>query len=273
MICFQVIISSHFALNSLFRLNMYTAPAYFMAIIVFITLVLLATYFQDRARHKTQSTQKKSARRTAIDDVANQTTFIGLTTYDCCILGCMLLNVSTKGSIAAFETMGISYANSSFSIPPIEAGVDVASCGTIGVIALLSMGWFYKHFTDIQLIVGGMLIMVVGIWSLTLINDDPDANGKWRFVFAIFMLYSVGYPIGHTALLGLFSKIVGRRPQGTLMGWFASAGSLARIFFPVMAGYVASVDIKDLFIILASILSASAMFVLMSRKKLTLLSS
>jgi ceroid-lipofuscinosis MFS transporter 7 len=134
------------------------------------------------------------------------------------------------------------------------------------------MGWFYKHFSDIQLIVGGMSIMVVGISSLTLISDDPDANGKWRFVFAIFMLYSVGYPIGHTALLGLFSKIVGRRPQGTLMGWFASAGSLARILFPVMTGYVASVDIKDVFVILGSILSASAMFVLMSRKKLTLLS-
>jgi ceroid-lipofuscinosis MFS transporter 7 len=252
---------------------MYTAPAYFMAIIVLFTLVLLFTYFQDRTRLKTQSTQKKSARRSAIDDVANQTTFIGLTTYDCCILGCMFLNVSTKGSIAAFETMGISFANSSFSIPPVEAGLDVASCGTIGVIALLSMGWFYKHFTDIQLIVGGMSIMVVGIWSLTLIGDDPDANGKWRFLFAIFMLYSVGYPIGHTALLGLFSKIVGRRPQGTLMGWFASAGSLARILFPVITGYVASVDIKDVFIILASILSASAIFVLMSRKKLTLLSS
>lgn len=185
----------------------------------------------------------------------------------------MLLNVSTKGSIAAFETMGIAYANASFAILPAEAGMDVAACGTIGVISLLSMGWFSAHFSDVQLIVGGMMVMVVGILSLTLIGDDPDANANWRFVFAIFMLYSIGYPIGHTALLGLFSKIVGRRPQGTLMGWFASAGSLARIVFPVMSGYVASMDIKNLFFILSSILSASALFVVMNRKKLTLLSS
>ena len=264
---------SFFPIHRLFRLNMYTAPAYFMGIICLITLALLAIFFQDRTRLKTVSSQKKSKRRHAIDDVAMQTTIIGLTTYDCCILGCMLLNVSTKGSIAAFETMGIAYANSSFAILPAEAGMDVAACGTIGVISLLSMGWFSAHFSDVQLIVGGMLVMVVGILSLTLIGDDPEANANWRFVFAIFMLYSIGYPIGHTALLGLFSKIVGRRPQGTLMGWFASAGSLARIAFPVMSGYVASMDIKNLFFILSSILSASALFVVMNRKKLTLLSS
>ena len=70
-----------------------------------------------------------------------------------------------------------------------------------------------------------------------------------------------------------FSAVVGRRPQGTLMGWFASAGSFARIAFPVMAGLVAAGDIRNLFIILSSVLLASTMFVLMSRKTLTLLSS
>ncbi len=37
-------------------------------------------------------------------------------------------------------------------------------------------------------------------------------------------------------VLGLFSKVVGAQPQGTLMGWFGSAGALARTFFPVVAG-------------------------------------
>jgi len=57
------------------------------------------------------------------------------------------------------------------------------------------------------------------------------------------------------------------------MGWFASAGSFARITFPVMAGFVAAVDMRDLFIILASILTVSTLFVIMSRKTLALLSS
>ena len=37
-------------------------------------------------------------------------------------------------------------------------------------------------------------------------------------------------------VLGLFSKVVGAQPQGALLGWFGSAGSLARIGFPVIAG-------------------------------------
>lgn len=57
------------------------------------------------------------------------------------------------------------------------------------------------------------------------------------------------------------------------MGWFASAGSFARITFPVMAGIVAANDIRNLFVILASILTASTIFVIMSRKTLNLLSS
>jgi ceroid-lipofuscinosis MFS transporter 7 len=57
------------------------------------------------------------------------------------------------------------------------------------------------------------------------------------------------------------------------MGWFASAGSIARITFPVMAGFVAAGNIRNLFVILASVLTASAFFVLMSRKTLALLSS
>ena len=57
------------------------------------------------------------------------------------------------------------------------------------------------------------------------------------------------------------------------MGWFASAGSIARITFPVMAGFVAAVDIRYLFVILSSVLTVSTILVFLSRKTLALLSS
>lgn len=185
---------------------MYTAPAYFMAFICLITLIMLTTFFQDRLRLATQKDKKKSKRRSAIDEMANQTTMIGLTTYDACILGCMLLNIATKGSIGSFETVGVNYAETFFGISPEGAGTYVGSCGTIGVITLLSMGWFSVHATDVQLICGGMLVMVAGIMSLAFVAEDPDNNPSWRYLFAIFMVYSIGYPIGHTAVIGLFSK-------------------------------------------------------------------
>ena len=74
-------------------------------------------------------------------------------------------------------------------------------------------------------------------------------------------------------ILMIIVTVVGRRPQGTLQGWFASAGSLARIFFPVMSGYISEYDdITTVFIVLFVVLVVSNIFVAMSSKTLTLLS-
>jgi MFS transporter, ceroid-lipofuscinosis neuronal protein 7 len=196
----------HDMYGSIFRLNMYTAPAYFMGGVVSITIILILVYFRDRVKiHTSKDSKRKSAKRASIDDHANQTTFVGLTVYDCCILGCMLLNVSTKGSIGSFETLGINIAEIQFNMTSATAGTIVASCGTIGVAALLSMGYLATFFNDIQLICGGMVIMCCGILNLAFL-DDTSSNPSWKFILAIFLVYSIGYPIGHTAVIGLFSK-------------------------------------------------------------------
>ena len=185
---------------------MYTAPAYFMNLVITATIISMVMFFRDRVRmQQPKDTTKKSAKRQAIEDAANNMTFVGLTVYDCCILGCMLLNVSTKGSISAFETLGVRIADSHFDIENSQAGVIVATCGSIGVFSLLSMGHLARFFSDIQLICGGMLIMSCGVLSLGFLEQDA-VNPSWKFLTAIFLIYSVGYPIGHTAVIGLFSK-------------------------------------------------------------------
>ena len=177
-----------------------------MNFVITATIILMLLFFRDRIRIKApKNNAKKSAKRAAIDDKANTVTFLGLTVYDCCILGCMLLNVSTKGSISAFETLGVSIADSHFGMDSSSAGVIVATCGSIGVLSLLSMGHLARFFTDIQLICGGMLIMSCGVLSLGFLEQDV-VNPSWKFLTAIFLIYSVGYPIGHTAVIGLFSK-------------------------------------------------------------------
>ncbi|CAJ1965809.1 unnamed protein product [Cylindrotheca closterium] len=255
------------------RINMFTAPAYFMSITVALTIYMLLMHFQDRARSQNPKDIKKmSAKRAAIDDHANQMTMVGLSIYDCCIVGCMLLNVATKGSIGCFETLGISIAESLFGISSTMAGTIVGSCGTIGVISLLSMGKISQFLSDIQMICGGMFVMAIGILSLTFVEENGD-NPSWVYMLSFFLIYSIGYPISHTAVISLFSKIVGRRPQGTLLGWFASAGSLARLVFPVVSGYVEHyLGIVTLFYILTGVLGVSTVVTLYNQKTLTMLS-
>ncbi|CAN0428886.1 unnamed protein product, partial [Ectocarpus fasciculatus] len=114
-----------------------------------------------------------------------------------------------------------------------QAGSVFATCGAIGVCTLFSMRLLCEHFNDIQLVLGGISLMIVTCAMLAL---PPTCISLHVFIAAVFLVYSIGYPIGHTAVLALFSKVVGTQPQGTLMGWFGSAGALARATFPVLAG-------------------------------------
>mmetsp|Transcript_7362 Transcript_7362/g.16694 ORF Transcript_7362/g.16694 Transcript_7362/m.16694 type:complete len:503 (-) Transcript_7362:126-1634(-) len=258
-----------------FIFDQYSAAAYFMASLCVMALFLLLTGFQARYRTKPAPKGKKSQRRMEQDGVANRVTWCNLSVYNAALLGCMLLNVSTKGSIGSFETMGISFAESHFGLEPAVAGTIVSICGMIGVCSLLSMSFIGRILTDIQMIIGGISVCAVGIitfGSLTSIEDGAE-NSIVHYIIGIFLIYGIGYPIGHTAVIGLFSKVVGRRPQGTLQGWFASAGSLARILFPIMAGYITQYDdITTVFIVLFVILVISNIFVAISAPTLIALS-
>ena len=198
---------------------MFTAPAYFMSGLVLTSIFLMSKHFKPVPRQKEAA--KTTAKRLddvvqSYDDHANRLTCcLGqLSVYDCCILGCMVLNVSTKGSISTFETLGISYGMSHFGMEPSQAGTIVATCGSMGVVALLWMSTssLAKSISDIHLISFGMVVMATGFASLT-VGAPVDANQgginsdiSWKFASAVFMIYSIGYPIGHTAVLGLFSK-------------------------------------------------------------------
>jgi ceroid-lipofuscinosis MFS transporter 7 len=71
-----------------------------------------------------------------------------------------------------------------------------------------------------------------------------------------------------------FCAVVGRRPQGELLGWFASSGSLARMFFPIMAGYIVNYkNVETLFGIEVVVILISIGFLFWVRNTLTILSS
>jgi hypothetical protein len=67
--------------------------------------------------------------------------------------------------------------------------------------------------------------------------------------------------------------VVGRIAQGPLQGWFAAAGSLSRILFPIMAGYIAHYDdMTTIFIVLFVVLVVANITVAMTARTLTVLS-
>jgi len=103
------------------------------------------------------------------------------------------------------------------------------------VISLLSLGFLHRFFNDVKLMIIGISVMLLSCLLLIQFNGSISFE---RFLFAIILMYSFGYPVGHTSVLTSFSKIIGNKPQGLLLGWFSSAGSLARVFFPILAGTI-----------------------------------
>lgn len=169
-----------------------------------LSLFLLTRYFEDRKRISNK--KKQSSRQKANEEFANTSTCFGLCSIrTCCLIGCMAMNAFTKGPMSCFETIGIEFAQSRFDMHRAEAGIIVATMGLTGAILLLTMGVLSQRIDDTKLTIGGILFFVIGIFMNTLLDED-DINPKWKYTLSMFCCYSIGYPICHTALVGLFSK-------------------------------------------------------------------
>ena len=195
---------------SVFAVNEYTAPAIFMALATATLFYLLYIYFEDAQKaHQNDGKKKLSARRQACQDLHDEPVCCGqLTKHTLCLIACMFLNVFVKGPMSCFETLGVEFANSTFNMPREEAGMIVAFAGFLGAMNLLILRIsITQYYTDIQIIMFGYSMFIVGILTnLFLDMDDSDNNSKWMYALSIFFIYSVGYPVCHVALIGFFSK-------------------------------------------------------------------
>ena len=104
-----------------------------------------------------------------------------------CTVALLLLNITTKGSISVYvsdpfnlcyalwphhrsstclycsqETLGAQIAMKDYGLSVFELGVLVTSCGTVGFLQLLLFRPLYTcRFTDLQLMLGGIAVMIV----------------------------------------------------------------------------------------------------------------
>jgi MFS family permease len=169
-----------------------------------------------------------------------------------------LLTVTTKGTIGVYETLGAEFALSRFAWDSVRTGYTFALCGALGVGCLLSFDRLVARFDDTDLTLAGISAMTVASVGIV---GSAGVLGERGFLASLVLMYAVGYPLGHTAVLGMVSKIADAGPQGAMMGWLAAAGSLARIVFPLLAGFLSDVyDDTYIFALMALLLLMSVFF-------------
>ena len=122
-----------------------------------------------------------------------------------------------------------------------------------------------RLLTDIQLMLGGIAVMI----AAQLIGLSYGGKQHFeRYATSVVLMYAIGYPIGHTAVLGAFSKIQKSGPQAALMGWFATSGSLSRIIFPILSGYLDKAVKNSPFNIVLFVLSLSYLGIVMLKTEM-----
>ena len=226
------------------RLNNYSLPAYIAAISSAVIIYFLFFYFKDvhRAHNhrqdEVQSILVSSTENEEFKEVEQESASFSFFTISFVYrVGGCLLNVGTKGSIAVYETLGIGIAVSFYNWSSQEAGLLFATSGSIGVIVLILLQYNVKYFNDLQVTVFGLVMMIL---ACSFLIKPPVGSGR-EFFASILIMYAIGYPVAHTGIISLVSKISNKAPVGALMGWFSAAGSLSRILFPILAGGLSSI--------------------------------
>jgi ceroid-lipofuscinosis MFS transporter 7 len=190
------------------EINEFTASALTMCILSLIGFVLVHLYFEDAPIKPIKKKKTISNRQQAYDSFANSPFCFGTTTlYSFALLSCMFMNAFTKGPMSCFETLGVAFAENRYGLERGTAGMIVATCGFLGCIILFMVKLTFNKHDDSKTTIFGILIFALGIaLNLNLDREDALNNPTWMYAFTMFLAYSVGYPICHTALVGLFSK-------------------------------------------------------------------
>jgi len=166
------------------------------------------------------------------------------------ILGGFAMNIFTKGTIGVFETLGSEFATDLVALSSSSTGYVFSALGACGALTLVYFSQLVKHHDEVRLTISGIYLMILScvmmsVTPLAVTMDDLGEHAVYSplvtcwFLLAVSAMYATGYPVGHTALLCLFSKIQKSGPQGKLLGWFGFSGSLARVVFPLSAGLIA----------------------------------
>eukprot|EP01135_Chromosphaera_perkinsii_P009642 Nk52_evm92s1810 gene=Nk52_evmTU92s1810 len=152
----------------------------------------------------------------------------------------MFLNFSSRGVMSVVETIGTPKYIEINHIHGTEEKVVASSIffGKLGLIGMLVFGvtvLLQKCGAQEQIMLACAFIVMVGGsgligWSETL-PEAPENHATLILLFygGCLLIWSLSFPIKQTTLVSSFSKILGARPQGTMMGWIGTFGSIGRI--------------------------------------------
>lgn len=210
-----------------FKFNGFTYPAYVLAVCNVISVLLIYTlYFNP----PDSMPQRRPPLNSSEQPVERGPDVLALVV-------CLLVNVVFRGVVAEFETVSTPFLMEQFGMTYGGASFRISLIGFFGLFIYVGFKPIAKRFSDRTLVFFGLSVVLIGCLPLS-IPLLADHMSTQVYVFFLGLTWSLAYPIGQTAILSLFSKVLAGLPAGGFLGIFSATGSLARVAFAMLAGIV-----------------------------------
>jgi MFS transporter, ceroid-lipofuscinosis neuronal protein 7 len=223
-------------------LNKYTCPGMILVVLNALTILsMITTFDEDISIHDgpPESPREEGEARNTLSDPTTLPAHIvkaGAAVF-------IFLNFNARGILSVFETVNIPlFLRVTGSDPTSLDAVVTASdfqfyLGLLGLVSYFSIEHWRHSLTDVNWVQTGFFTLAVGNLLLVI---APASMSFPRLLTAELFVWSIGCPITTAVVLAAFSKLLGGRPQGTLMGLLGSAASVSRIILPLLPAAIPS---------------------------------
>ncbi|PXF41573.1 Major facilitator superfamily domain-containing protein 8 [Gracilariopsis chorda] len=252
----------HFKPLPFIPFNSFTYPAYVLIFCNFVAIMFVQMFYFNPP----DALHMRAQRDPEQPDPSVQP--FSLTPDALALLVCLLVNIVFRGVVAEFETISTPFLMEQFGLTFAQASFRISLMGFFGLLVYLSFKPIAKQFSDRLLLFVGIVLVIVGCFPLSILPLTTHMSLN-MYVMCLGMSLSLAYPLGQTAVLSLFSKVLAGLPAGGLLGIFSATGSMARILFAILAGTIWSeFGRESVFAVILAYMSMASTVVLLSFKRL-----
>lgn len=238
-------------------LNGYTYPAYLLVFCNFLSVFFIYVFYFDPPRNSPRRNQQVSSDS---DSEAGPDVLA--------LVVCLLVNVVFRGVVAEFETVSTPFLMEQFGLTYGSSSYRISVIGFFGLFVYLFFKPIAKRFSDRGLVLFGLITVLTGCFPLSAAMLTKGMSLP-VYVLCLGMTWSLAYPIGQTAVLALFSKVLAGLPAGGFLGIFSASGSIARVGFAMVASKMWSdFGRESVFAMILGYITLTCILVMMTYKRL-----
>jgi len=207
--------------------NQYTAPGF---VLFFCNAMVVPAVYYFIPNHKNTEEEVKGVKGVKGSEL--KLFYWGLALF-------IMLNLVGRGVLSVLETtVSRTFEDILEDISDPEVTPDLTkdvsimlfALGMIGLVIFLFLDIVCKYIAEQVILSIGYVVVAIG--SLALISYGRETISLLQFAIGSISILSLASPVVQTLVVSSFSKILGSKPQGTMMGYITSAGSVGRILMP-----------------------------------------